>query len=278
MKPIAKAIKSVAYEMDYYDIKDPNANVPKDSVDKLNQKTETYASPIISRFLNDRRINITIEERDIFAWIIATFSQRTHFAREALVNVFSALGDRDFTKFVNDEEAFFNLAEEAGLDRNSDDVRKARELFLEGKLKREYERGGVTEDYFMKTQLELVEPIANIFLNKHWSLLESDNTEVFLTSDHPVVLLPSPHHRPGMQVGYIDGRVLLPLSPNIALLLSNEFLSNDIIKVNSDKMLEYQWYTITRSYKQVFSNILSDHFQTVLERFPQGEVIKAYVK
>jgi hypothetical protein len=123
----------------------------------------------------------------------------------------------------------------------------------------------------------IAQELAQILYKKHWHLIESDNSRPFLTSDHPVVLLPARHHKPGMPVGYYDGRIMLPLTPKRALLMTNNPLKNQIIKIGEEKMRELQWYTITRCYQLVYSHIESEEFQQILDGTEEGEVIRVYL-
>jgi Protein of unknown function (DUF4238) len=277
-QPIAKAIRAVAYEGGYYEIKVPPSGVPSNSVDRLLQRTETTASPIIDQLLKEPISSLSDDQKMELSGFMALLSQRTRFAREGFVNIFEALSEKAYKNYISNDERFLQLAREAGQDNPPEELLKSRDLYLDGQITGELVRGGETEDYFLKLELEVAETVMDCLYAKHWHLIETDSSRVFLTSDHPIVLLPSPHHRPPMSVGYRNGHIMLPLSPTRALLLTNEPLSKEMIKVGRDKMREYQRYTITRSYKSVFSNIFSKGFQRILESMKQGEIIKAYVE
>jgi hypothetical protein len=119
--------------------------------------------------------------------------------------------------------------------------------------------------------------LAKTLYKKYWHLIETDNPRAFLTSDQPVVLLPDHHHRPGMPVGYYDGRIMFPLTPKRALMMTNRPLENQIIQIAEEKMREYQWYTITRCYQLVYSHMENEEFQQILDGFPEGEVVRVYL-
>jgi hypothetical protein len=118
----------------------------------------------------------------------------------------------------------------------------------------------------------IAQELAKVLYKKCWHLIESDSSRIFLTSDNPVVLLPAPHHRPPMKIGYHDGWIMLPLSPKRALLLTNKLLSKNIIPIMEDKMIEYQWYIIARCYQLVFSNIESQEFKRILDGIEEDQI------
>jgi hypothetical protein len=84
--------------------------------------------------------------------------------------------------------------------------------------------------------------------------------------------MPSPFHPRSATFGYVDGDMLLPLSPKRALWFTNRKLANKVIQIHRDKMPEFQFYTITQCDKSVFSHVQSKEFQRVLDLTEEGKV------
>lgn len=272
-RPRPKAIRSIAYEEDYYDLKVPHEELPIDNVDRLLKLTEQSSSPIISKLLKDPSFSLTPEEFSDFIWFMALMAIRTPFFREYLANFATAWTDKEFKKFAEDKEAFMALGTKDGAENEPERREAARQALLSGELILDLKRGEQSEDWLMGLQLDQANTFVKILASKHWHLVESDNSRVFVTSDHPVVLTPSPYHGSAPRIGNLEGWFLFPLSPRRALLLANEKLGSKVVSLGREKMLEYQWYTITRCHLSVFSNLLSNDFQKILDQTEEGELL-----
>lgn len=273
MQPKPKAIRSIACEEDYYDLKIPHEELPVDNVDNILKLTENSSSPIISKLLTASSFSLTPEEFSDFIWFVAMMAIRTPFFREYMVNFATAWTDREFKKFAADKDAFNALDHKDGKERNPELREQARQALINDELDLNLVRGGQSEDWVVGLQLDQAKTFVRIFNSKYWHIVESDSSRVFVTSDHPVILTPSPYHGPVPRIGNLEGWFLFPLSPRRALLLANEKLGNKVIQLSRDKMLEYQWYTITRCHLSVFSHLLSKDFQKVLDQTEEGELL-----
>lgn len=194
-------------------------------------------------------------------------------------NLDVAQSKRDLKLLAADKEEFHRTSKLIEPDTPPEKIEEYRLLLLDfdEHFTITHTDDGENEFYFMGQGISIAQELAKILYKKHWHLIESDNSRVFLTSDQPVVLLPDHHHRPGMPVGYYDGRVMLPLTPKRALLMTNSPLKNAIIPIKEEKMREYQWYIITRCYQLIYSHMESEEFQKILDNTEEGEVIRVYL-
>ncbi len=245
--------------------------VDKDGVEKLLWMSEQNSAPIITRLLTAPSLSLSEEEKAYLSWFVGLMVVRTEFAREMLISLQTALHNRDIKKMLADDKEFQELVKE-NPDANIDELEMARRGFLEDGLKVEFGRGGETEDHFMGRQLRFAGDIVEVIRHKHWNLIETNNSRSFLTSDNPVVTMPTPYHTPDMTFGYVDGDVLFPLSPKRALFFTNRQLANKVIQIHRNKMPQFQFYSITQCQLSVFSHVASQEFQQVLDSTEEGKV------
>jgi hypothetical protein len=277
--PKAIAIKSVASAVGYYKIEKDALTIPDDTVDKIFSIIESDVAPIVSRLRTDPTLSLTKEEKGTLATFIALLAFRTPFARTVMRNLDAAQAKRDLKKIAADKDEFHRTSKHIEPGTPPEKVEEYRLMIFnfDDNFKISHTECGENEFYFMAQGINIAQDLAYILFDKYWNLIESDNSRVFVSSDHPVVLLPDNHHRPGMPVGYYDGRILFPLTPKRALLMTNRPLKNQIIPITEEKMREYQWYTITRCYQLVYSHMESEEFQRILDSTVEGEVIRVYL-
>lgn len=182
-------------------------------------------------------------------------------------------------KLAADKEEFHRTSKDLEPHTGPDKIEEYRLLLLDfdEHFTISHTDAGENEFYFMGQGVLIAHELAQILYKKRWYLIESDNSRVFLTSDQPVVLLPDHLHRPGMAVGYYDGRVMLPLTSKRALIMTNRPLKDQIISIKEEKMREYQWYIVTRCYQLLYSHMESEAFQKILDSTEEGEVIRVYL-
>src|SRR5207244_1381077 len=111
--PKPMAISRIACEKDYYQLRAPSLPIPPDSIDKMLQQAETDAARIISKLISANKLDLSKLEFDQLSGFIGLLAQRTPFAREGLVNILTALTERDHKKFAENEELFMQMAKEA---------------------------------------------------------------------------------------------------------------------------------------------------------------------
>jgi hypothetical protein len=85
--------------------------------------------------------------------------------------------------------------------------------------------------------------------------------------------MPTIRHTPAMHFGYGDGNLLVPLSPQRAIMFTDKpWGRQKIVYIFENKMAEFQFYTITQCQKSVFSHINSQEFQGILDSTEEGKI------
>ena len=264
LPPRAITIRRVAQAEDYYDLKRPDPTTDKDMVDTLMGMSETKAAPILQRLLTAPKLALSGEEKAHLSSFVGLLGSRTPFIRESIASIDLAIRDRDIKKMVRDKSEVQKIIE-LHPDTPPEEIELACNAFLEGGIHLDFTRGGETEDFLLGGQLQFSQILEDVLQDKYWNLIETNNSLSFLTSDNPVVTMPTPYHTRDTSLGYADGDILLPISPKRALWFTTRPLADKVIAINRGKMPELQFYSITQCHTSVFSHVLSNDFQRVLD-------------
>ncbi|HBB86922.1 MAG TPA: hypothetical protein DC047_04850 [Blastocatellia bacterium] len=274
--PKPQSIRQVAQDDNYYDINLDDPEVDKRGVDKLLQMSERSAAPVISKLITGSLVDLSNEDFFHLTWFTSLLGSRTPAVRETLASIQVGIENRDFKRMLCDETEFAKLVQQYP-EMTPDELEKSRTAFLNGDLKLDFKRGGQTEDFLMSGQLQFAEILVDILEHRHWSLIETVSSRSFLTSDNPLINMPSPGHPQGETWGVANGDILLPLSPKRALLFVSRRLKDKVIEIHRDKMPEFQFYIITNCKSEVYSHVLSKDFQRKLDGTEEGKAQTAIV-
>jgi hypothetical protein len=178
---------------------------------------ESAASPILERFNTSKGpLSITAEERETLSLFVAFQVIRTPAYMNSLRG-----GNADFMEVVTKMHAqnkdliehSIQEAVAAGVDVGQDlDTEKLREFALSDEYTIEAEHG----PYFLGQAIKTIEAIYPCILPKELTLLRSSSTS-FITSDHPVVLLPDSEAPPLFRGGFLNSDLFLPIGNYTAL-------------------------------------------------------------
>ena len=275
LRPSLMGIKSVASEDDYYAIRTV-PGIEKDKVDKIFQQLESGAAPIIKYLKTASKIDLCWEDREVLSMFIASLSNRTPYQRESLTNLGLALTKETLKIFHENKELYHESARKAGLDADPELVEQSRLLKFDKDIELKYEPDSAA-DYFLGLSLELVEIVTEIIKQKHWSLLGSKTSRVFVTSDNPVVLMPPENHDNRLGVGVGNAIIAIPLSPQRSLLLANRKGPNDITYLSREAVKEINQWTILRAHKQVFASLESKDIRDAFNKTTHGHNTRVVV-
>lgn len=277
-RPSLVGIRSVASEVDYYTMKSNITGVQKDQVDQLFRNLEMGTAPIINHLLTASNTRLTENDRGILSMFIAFLAFRTPRARANIMRMESEARVQILRILAGHKEFFQQEAKKAGID--PDEAEAARQAVFEmgDDLRVEF-RGGESEDYFMRRQLEIADHITDIIGRKYRYLLECTGG-YFLTSDHPVVLAPPENYPAHLGLGFEPASILLPISPKRCLLLTNRpaadlklpgclllpfrrFMKNNgtVFKVDEAKVEAFNRLIISQAHEAVFSHERSDELE-----------------
>jgi hypothetical protein len=278
MKPRALSIKKVASEEEYYTLKSDGVLVDRNFPDEFLTLLESNTAPVLKKLLTAQDFDLYLSEHFLLAWFIAYLANRTPFARKRLINADKALWKKRIRRVARDKETFHSLIRrDPQFSDKAPDELEGHRLALLHKFDENLILGhsGPVDDHFLEVAFKLSEELWPILLMKKWMILECPTSQVFVTSDNPVILLPPPGYFEGMRVGFDNAPILFPLSPKRALLISN-LKGRGVVRVWGTKMDEMVSQTITYGHKSVFSNINSQDFQEIFDSIPEGEITKAY--
>jgi hypothetical protein len=247
--------------------------VDKDGVDKMLWMTEHNTAPVINKLLCTPPEKISQYEFAHLAWFVGFLASRTPFAREQMASIYIALHNRDIKRMLKDEDDFKELIR-LNPDTDPAELEKARAAFLDNELELKFGRGGETEDWLMAQQIIMAQEITNIIQQRHLNIIETDNLRVFLTSDNPVITIPVYRDKSPSAFGYMNAHILLPLSPQRALYFTHRPLAPRIIPIKQERMRELQFYIITQCNRFVYSHIMAQEFQRILDKTEEGAVFQ----
>lgn len=264
-------IKGVAQEEDYYDLKRDDPKTDKDLIDRLLGRTEIASAGTLQKLLTAPFFNLAVKEKAYLAWFVAFLAARTPFQRNRFASLDIAMRERGIQVMLQDEKNIEDILQKhPKLSR--EELNKAIQALLKGDVYLEFKRGGETEDYLMGYQIGLASNLVNMLHGKQWNLIKTDSIP-FVTSDNPVVTMPSPYSLRS-KWGFSDGDVLFPLSPERALWLTNRYYAKTVLTIPEDLMPKFQFYSIAYCDTSVFAHDNLKDVQEVLDSTEYGYVYK----
>jgi Protein of unknown function (DUF4238) len=279
IRPSLMGVKSVASEEDYYTLK---ANIPgigRGQLDRINQVMETDSAPLITRLLTGSITDLSDDEREKLSIFIACLAGRNPFSHRKLMNLDLTVRKELLKVTAEHREGFEKHARSLGIKDDPEHLEELRQNILEFEkhYKVDYEEGTEIDDYFLLQGFDLAFQTAPILRDKHWCLLESNSSRVFVASDNPVALMPDENHPSYTGVGYLNGVVMLPLSPKRCLMLGNKRAKAELIKTRRESVMIINQCVINAAYKQVYSNLLSNDIRKSFESTQEGHNLRILV-
>jgi Protein of unknown function (DUF4238) len=275
--PRLAAIKEVACEEEYYSIKAKHLASDKRYIDSIIVQLESTSAPHLKTL---RKANkVTDDDKKNLSVFIAHLSSRTPLFREKFKNLHLAAHKTIAKISAENKELFERQMKMSGIASTPEEIEELRQNVLDIDSDYELKFTEDSDDYFLKTEIEAIMIVAPILYDKHWHIIESSTSRVFLTSDHPVLFLPPTEEYPRfLGLGPVDAIVALPLSPRRCLMMSNRPGRANLIKVSRDAVDGVNHYVISHAHKQVFSNLQSKEFQAAFDQTKPGDNTKIIVQ
>jgi hypothetical protein len=118
----------------------------------------------------------------------------------------------------------------------------------------------VPNEFFIKTELNAIEPILPFLFQRGWALvLASEETGPFITCDRPVSLawkypdkMPPIYRRRPPGLGMKDSKLVFPVTKNIALIGEFE-TQNQIIHANKNLVSAINRQTLSFAFSQIYA-------------------------
>lgn len=258
-KVIKRTIRSVAAENDLYVFTDKFTGKRNDDIEKMFSWLEGLAAPVIEKINNGTSLlSLTNKEHNILAEFIAYLHTRNLGYREKQKSLAGAFLQLTLKSLVQDEKQFKKALREMGNGTKEADKIKKYVLNFDKYFKTDW--GKKNDDYFLKQALELAIEIGPIMFYKEWHILDNQTSRLFITSDNPVVMM-RPRSLPRFYgLGIANSHIVLPISPNKALLLLNKTKpSTDakVISVDKKFVTSLNRHTMFYAHRFIFSNFVS---------------------
>ena len=274
-RPRRIGVSKVASDENYYSLKSDIPGVDRRVVDNVFTDIETASAPILKKLLTATKIELSEEEREQLCLLIGCLASRTPYAREGFQNLDSTFNLHMLKMFAGNKEAFFQQMRENSSTDTDEQLEEFRQHVLGGGMSVKYQPE--SNDYFLRTQLEAAQWVAQVIQVKEWHLLESDNSRVFVTSDNPVVIIRPPGHPPQLGCGFEQGYVALPLSSKRCLFMDHRKFANRVLTAKRNVVVAFNEDIIGNAYEAVYASVESKDIEKALNQTILGEKNKVTV-
>lgn len=265
-KIINPNISNVAAKNNFYTFIDKKTGEKSNEVEEMFGTIETAACPVIKKIIAEQNLDLTDMDRGAVAQFTAFLVTRNLYYEAQQKRMTSELIKQMSIEKAKHKESYRQSFKDAGITFNTDeefeDLRTS-VLDFDNHFKIDVDGW---EGHFMKTSINIAMDLTEILYFKEWHLLINDGSRVFITSDNPVTLWGLENTPKQFRSGFKFASILLTLSPNITLLMRNDLLSKNIIKLNREKIDYVNKSIMKRSDKFIYSNLESkDLYDKYLE-------------
>lgn len=262
-KIVSPRIKDVASEKHFYTIKDKETGNDIRAIDNLFTEVENDSVGPLKKIITNKNLDLSETETIALCTFFALLAVRT----PAFINSMQSMGEESIKEIMAINALDINHLrkdlKELGFSMSEKEVKEQQKFMLEKKYKVNLNN----KAYFLKMGLEVAYDIAKCFFEqKHWHLLISDCERVFFTSDNPISIFRPIFGHPGMNAGYVNGTLLIPISPKLAILLRDLPYKNKEINIGRNKIDSLNKNTIAFSTNYIFSNLKSKEIHSIQKK------------
>jgi hypothetical protein len=269
-KPIPVGIANIAAETNLYTFIDKRTGEKTKEIEDLFCQLEGNTAPILARIAAEKSLELTDEERRTLAEFVAFLIVRGPSYSDKLKNMEAELFKIHMKGIAEDSDQLRAEFAKAGVvfgnDKEFEDARQAI-LDFDNHMKIEM-RGGKAG--LFKRAAKSAEHLLPYLYAKSWHLLVATEGRVFVTSDNPVFLHKSSLLPPHLGSGYAHGTVFLTISPDTCLVLRNEPLDREVIRVASKWVDKLNRSILKATHRQVYANLESQDIRRAYDRFAAG--------
>ena len=130
LKPIPKAIKSVACEDNFDLLKSDRKILDEDFISNILKQTEDDAAPVLKNLVTTSDLNLFQEEYKFLAVFVAYLMHRNPNSREKMANLHKAFDIAQLKLVAEDKAKFQEYVQERGLDNSSEELEELRQQIL----------------------------------------------------------------------------------------------------------------------------------------------------
>ncbi len=266
---VSSRISDVASEKDYYTfiLDEEDKNTVTRDVDDFFTNIEASAAPVIQRIIKEESLDITKEERGWVAVFFSTLAVRTPgFLNLAQALHGTAIKEIGIAGAVN-KEVLAEDVRRAGMTIDEKQLNNLHNFVMKGDYDITFSKK--SKSYFVATGLKDAKNLSNMYFEKFWHLLLVNGKTPLLTSDNPVSLY-RPKYIPAIyNAGYGNGVIVIPLSPNVAILMREKPLRKEISHINEYMVRRLNQNTIRFSNEFVFGNLHIPQLEKLFNKTPK---------
>ncbi len=218
---------------------------------------EDFSTPVIDNIIKNEKLPETDEDRSQLATFVSVLKVRGPSFKEWLQNM-DAEQIKLLTKIGAENPEYLRAKfKEAGVVFESEsDFEETRKLMLDREGYRVEMKGG--EEHYFKQAMDLGKEMYGAFMTqKSWHLLVSPNKRHFVTSDNPVVIQEIEGCPSNIAGGFLNGTVLLPLSPKLCLALRRIPLDKEKIVLLREDVDHINMSIARAARRQLYSHVNS---------------------
>jgi len=217
----SRSVASSAVSRDHY-------LLPGESIDDRLRIERQFAAledrvaPLIRRLASSGlgAVSLSAEERDALAGYAAILHVRVPATRETALIRARAMGTDPESMGLTDPVAFLRSARRFGLVGSDEELEARRQAWLRDVRlgRRGFDVHPAISLVGLKTAVQKVRPL---LIEREWELLRMDRWPGLVLGDQPVTLLSRGRISPEIGFGTDGVQVMMPLSPDILLLISD---------------------------------------------------------
>jgi hypothetical protein len=251
--PFAVRVSNVAAIKDFYTVTDPITGESSREVESLLSMIEGKAAPILRRIGFDANVHLTPEEAWYLLSFIAFLITRTPWFHKRTASFLRGERNAILEYMERNKNEFAEMLQRGGSEDKVRQVLKKPEARYNSSV-------NPTETQLILLALQTTPYIAKMLAKRHWHLLESNSSRVFVTSDNPISVF-TDKYPTGHAIGLLNANIALPVSPTRCLYINDEPAVGRIHLINRKQVNYVNWFTMFYAHRFIFSNLQSKDFQ-----------------
>ncbi|MFA6429097.1 MAG: DUF4238 domain-containing protein [Patescibacteria group bacterium] len=239
---------------------------------------EGKTAPILNRIIQEELLPVDDESRSELAVFVSMLRVRGPSFSEWLRNM-EAEHIKLFQQIQAEHpESLRENFEKAGISFSSDaEFEETRNFMLNPKNYNVEMEGG--EEHYFKQAMELSKELYKILMTeKSWHLLVAPDKRHFVTSDNPVVIQELEDCPPHLAGGFLNGTVLLTISPKHCLAFRRAPLNNQKILLSREDVNNINKSIARSARRHLYSHLDSKDLMTLCNELLVGDESRVTIK
>ena len=275
--PLRTNVGNIATKNNLYTFRKDTGGVTR-AMEGIFSEHEGKVAPILGRIIREEQLPTDDESRSELAVFVSILRVRGPSFSEWLRNM-----DAEHIKLLQriqaeHPESLRENFEKAGISFSSDEEFEETRNFMMGPENYNVEMEDGEEHYF-KQAMDLSKELYNILMTeKSWHLLVAPDKRHFVTSDNPVVIQELEDCPPLLAGGFLNGTVLLTISPKHCLAFRRVPLNDQKIMLGRDDVNNINKSIASSARRQLYSHLDSKDLTAVCNELLVGDESKVTIK